>query len=974
MALASFAPTSQPQPIKDASLDAAFQRSVRQFEPSKTGFSAQQPGQFGIELTPNAKLSLTSGNQRLSSYLASFGRNGAYVPIGNAVPAIRTNPNGWPVATFRRQTVSEQYVNEGQGLHHWFQIHQRPAGSSEVLLKLQVSGAAKVSQLGQDSIQVKSVSSTLTYSGLKVWDATGKSLAARLQARPSQSQIVISIDDQQASYPITVDPVWTEQQKLSASDKANGDSLGYSLSLSGDTAIIGAPQKNPDLRPSMGAAYIFVRSGDTWTEQQKITASDCASGDIFGWSVAVSGDSVVVGAPQATPGGTDFAGAAYVFTRSGGVWTEQQKLVASDKVARDAFGSSVAISGNTVLVGKFHGLGTAYVFTRSGGSWTETQKLTGSDTVVGDQFAYSLAIDGGTAVIGALNCKVGGVDRAGAAYVFVHDGSSWIQQQKLTAADPGIDDGFGWAVAVQGNTAIATSPDNSPGGVHLAGSAYVFSRSGGAWTQSQKLTASDKTELSHFGWSVAISGDAAVVGALSAPDSLLAAGSAYIFSRTGATWTEQQKLVASDRQAGNRFGASVGISADFALIAAYNTSPDGVSLAGAAYAFKYRPSVAITFPTLIKYGGVPGIYGGLNGTGTVTLARPAPLGGTVINLLSDNAGLVVPSSVSISAGETTATFNFTTTEVLTDALVTVTGSGPDVTTGTGKVKLLANKVVKIALSKSSILHNEVVTGRVALAAPAQSNFVVTIANGNPSALAAPTTVTVLAGQTNANFTVTGGTVASDTVVSLTATPSNGTKSVAITVKPGGSLQSLTFQDSVIRNGATTTGTITLAGPAPVGGVTVALTSNAANVSVPASVTVPAGETQATFSIQSIGTKSVATTISATYDGKKVSAVLTIVRPMLAGLSLDKSSVKGGTENASLTVTLATAAPAGGVTVTLSSSKPGLASVPATVLIPAGATSATVTVTTTKVNGPVVVNLYGRLGTDGTKGVKLTVTK
>jgi hypothetical protein len=227
-----------------------------------------------------------------------------------------------------------------------------------------------------------------------------------------------------------------------------------------------------------GSAYVYVRSGTTWTPQQKLTAgADAAALDEFGVSVSVSGDTAVVGAYANDDAGS-LSGSAYVFLRAGAVWTEQQKLTASDAAASDQFGISVSVSGDTAVVGA-HGnddtgsaSGSAYVFTRSGTVWTQQPKLTASDAAAGDEFGLSVSVSGDTAVVGAWRDDGAGND-AGAAYVFVSSGGVWGQQKKLTASDAAADNYFGNSVSVSGDTVLVGAQTDDGVGVD-SGSAYVF--------------------------------------------------------------------------------------------------------------------------------------------------------------------------------------------------------------------------------------------------------------------------------------------------------------------------------------------------------------------------------------------------------------------------------------------------------------------------------------------------------------------
>ncbi len=379
-----------------------------------------------------------------------------------------------------------------------------------------------------------------------------------------------------------------EQAKLTAAHTANDD-FGISVAVSGDTVVVGA-YGAADAGPDSGSAYVFVRSGGSWTEQDRLTASDATAGDHFGNSVAVSGDTVVVGAYRAADAGPG-SGSAYVFVRSGGSWTEQDRLTASDAAADDRFGRSVAVSGDTVVVGAYgdddpdYGSmsGSAYVFVRSGGSWTERAMLTADeDSAADDYFGRSVAVSGDTVVVGAYGDDDGG-SRSGSAYVFVRTEYGYDPQAKLTAADAAADDFFGRSVAVSGDTVVVGAYGDDDDG-SSSGSAYVFVRSGGGWTQQPKLTATDAAAYDVFGYSVAVSGDTVVVGAHCDDDAGDMSGAVYVFARSGSGWTEQAKLTAADADADDKFGVSVAVSDDTLAVGAYGDADAGPS-SGSAYVF-----------------------------------------------------------------------------------------------------------------------------------------------------------------------------------------------------------------------------------------------------------------------------------------------------------------------------------------------------------------------------------------------------
>ncbi|MEO7658570.1 MAG: carboxypeptidase regulatory-like domain-containing protein, partial [Pyrinomonadaceae bacterium] len=365
--------------------------------------------------------------------------------------------------------------------------------------------------------------------------------------------------------------------------------FGGAVAISGQTAIIGANAEASNGN-GLGAAYIFIRNGTTWTFQQKLTASDASAFDAFGSSVAIDGDTAVVGAFADSTGAVSNHGSAYVFVRNGTTWTQQQKLTASDAAAFDVFGRSVAVASDTVAVGspssnigQNNDQGATYIFVRSGSTWSQEQKLTANDGAALDYFGDSLALSGSTIIVGATEDTTGSNVQQGSAYIFVRTGTTWNQQQKLTANDGAIYDFFGFSVAISGDSAVVGTLQNV-GANFQQGSAYVFVRNGATWTQQQKLLASDGASNDSFGNSVAIAGNTIAVGA--AGDTIGAnskQGSAYIFARSGTTWTEQQKLTASDGAANDSFGASVAISSDTVIAGALDDMVGANQFQGSAY-------------------------------------------------------------------------------------------------------------------------------------------------------------------------------------------------------------------------------------------------------------------------------------------------------------------------------------------------------------------------------------------------------
>jgi hypothetical protein len=338
---------------------------------------------------------------------------------------------------------------------------------------------------------------------------------------------------------------WTETQKL-ISPNETGRHFGISISLSGDTALIGQLFSEE--------AYVFTRNNNTWTQQTKLIPSDAPLDGNFGYSVSLDGDTALIGVPA-----DDGKGSVYVFTHNGSNWTQQAKLLASDGQIYDYFGYSVSLSDDTALIGAFgdeNHTGSAYVFIHTGTSWTQQAKLLALDGIANDWFGYSVSLFGDTALIGACAAD----DWNGSAYIFARTGSIWTQQTKLLTLD-GATGHYGESVFLDESTAIIGTPY---GGRLCSGSAYVFTGSNGTWAQQANLTANDKNINDNFGRSVCLDDDTALIGAPCDDDSK---GSAYVFTRLGNTWMQQEKLLASDGEAHDLFGwSSVSLDGETALI------------------------------------------------------------------------------------------------------------------------------------------------------------------------------------------------------------------------------------------------------------------------------------------------------------------------------------------------------------------------------------------------------------------------
>jgi|GEM_PF-3067960 len=639
------------------------------FKATANGYEA------GITSINQSGLSLKSGKENVQLSLKSFGFEGN-------LQGVTAKPFQGVANRLERHfsNMTEWIIHTRKGVQQGFTLATRPQGATagkvlEVVLGIDEPAhwISEVSENGRDMVwKAENGNATLSYSGLLAFDATGRTFPAEMERRGNN--LVLSVQESGAVYPLTIDP-YVQQVYLKASNTEKDDWFGISVAISGETIVVAARYESSNATgvngnqadnsaKNSGAAYVFVRNGTTWTQQAYLKASNTEIEDRFGTSVAISGNTIVVGALEEDSNATGVngtesnnsattSGAAYVFVRSGTTWTQQAYLKASNTGGGDAFGVSVAISGDTIVVGangedsnatgvngtesnnSASASGAAYVFVRSGSTWTQQAYLKASNTEASDLFGYAVAISGDTIVVGAFGegSNTTGVNgtqtdnsakESGAAYVFVRSGTTWTQQAYLKASNTEAGDRFGWSVAISGNTIVVgayfegsnatgvngTQTDNS---AKESGAAYVFVRSGTTWTQQAYLKASNTGVSDWFGYAVAISGDTIVVGAYGedskatgvngtqTDNSALSSGAAYAFTRSGSAWAQQDYLKASNTEIADNFGYSVAISEDSIVAGAFqeDSNTTGVngtqtnnsaSSSGATYVFKLNRS------------------------------------------------------------------------------------------------------------------------------------------------------------------------------------------------------------------------------------------------------------------------------------------------------------------------------------------------------------------------------------------------
>ena len=324
---------------------------------------------------------------------------------------------------------------------------------------------------------------------------------------------------------------------LLASDGDGGDNFGIDIATAADTVLVGAWQhEHPDAGRFSGAAYVFDRNGAEWTEVQELLASDPSAFDNFGQAVAMDGDWAFIGAPGVNGQGTD-RGAVYIFNRNAGVWAETEILAPDDTRDFHAFGISIDLDGDRAIIGASGdndlgtGAGAVYIYERQGAVWTQQAKITASDGAAFDSFGTDVAVEGDRILTSAL-----GAGGFGKAYVYDRIGPDWIEQGVLMPDEPERFDGFGWRIALRGDTAFIGAQSHDTGGEDVGG-VFLFTGAGG-WGETDVLFPGDPIGILNFGQAIAVRGDRMVIGGL---DSAAGQGLAYVFRESNGRWTENAR-------------------------------------------------------------------------------------------------------------------------------------------------------------------------------------------------------------------------------------------------------------------------------------------------------------------------------------------------------------------------------------------------------------------------------------------------
>lgn len=531
---------------------------------------------------------------RLSLRLVAVGRAGRLRPLAQVAPRARTSR----VVYARARGVLEWYAAGSSGIEQGFTLARRPPApaAGAVTLALAVSGLR--ARLAESDVQflTQAGRAALRYGALVAVDASGRRLPAWLAV--SRSRLLLRVDDHGAHYPLRIDPL--VQQAELAPPGASG--IGTSVAADGGTVVVGAPSTQIGSHPLQGAVYVYTRSGTAWGVQGVLLASDGNRNDQLGYSVAISRDTIVASAVGSTVNGNYYQGAAYVFVRSGARWIQQAKLTAGNGGLNNWFGNNVAISGDTIVAGAPYArtqdaVGAAYVFTRSGGIWRQQAELTPPDADTHCRgicaLGYSVAILGGGGVMSIAAGAPGwepSIDgpEVGAVYLFTGSANNWSSSPALVADDGAAGDGLGSAVAILARPGtvpeiVAGAPYATVNGQANKGAVYEFlPESGSKWAQT-KLTAYYGKAGGLFGQSLAFSGSATAVGA---------PGSNYqinppLRGNQGAAYMspgdqQEQELTASDGRVNDGFGFSLAISSGILVVGGPAGGPNAN---GAAYIF-----------------------------------------------------------------------------------------------------------------------------------------------------------------------------------------------------------------------------------------------------------------------------------------------------------------------------------------------------------------------------------------------------
>ncbi len=523
--------------------------------------------------------------------------------------------------------------------------------------------------------------------------------------------------------------------KLLASEGADFDYFGEALAIDGDYAVVGSWLDDENGQDA-GAARIFHRVGAEWQEQAVLLASDGEAGDQFGITVAINGDVAFVGAQRDDNANGAFAGAVYIYERSGEVWTEREKIVATDGAFDDRFGAAVASRGDRLIIGAVgvnEGRGSAYVYHRAGGDWLFVNRITVANASPGDAFGGALAIENDVAIVGAASRDGGAVTDAGAAYVIGFNGVQWSVQQELLSSVPVLDGVFGTAVALSGDHLVVGAPEEHVDSIEQAGAAYIYQFSGSTWEEETRLTALNAEAGDAFGFSVAIDDTYAIAGARwDLNNQGRTSGAAYVFAQRNGVWESEARLLAGDGDVGDQFGNVVAVSNEQVMVGARWDDNEVGQDAGAAYIFPIGGSGVPSLLSSRSEIDFPALSVGENETVSFTVTNIGTADLNILGMSIEGAGAsnftitqggngvllaplanITPTLLfsPVSPGDKEATLRIESNSPSSPHLVSLTGSGTDgLQPGIAKVIAFRGDVESYFGSTVSVLGDFAIVG------------------------------------------------------------------------------------------------------------------------------------------------------------------------------------------------------------------------------------------------------------------------
>ena len=539
----------------------------------------------------------------------AWGRGAALADLPAVAPAL-----GEDGVEFRRADVIEWYRNDRRGLEQGWTLLERPQGDADPVQIVVAIAGYEAQSAPTGGLALRSAAGEeLAYGAPIAWDAHGRDLPVALEL-DDKARVVIAVDDSDAVYPLTVDPVISnEQAKLDNPDAGFADHFGSAVAIDGNTVVVGAKQDDNAAimgdGTNAGYAYVFQGSGSSWNLIATLSPSDAGGYEEFGTSVDVDGNLIVVGAPRKNATGAANAGAAYVFSRNQNgtnMWGEVAKLAVASPATGDRFGTDVAVAGTTVLVGAPQrdnmaaDSGSVFVFDENGGMWSLTTEIVNPADAASDLFGTAVALSGSTAVVGAPGHNEAGAG-SGVAYLFgqnVGGADAWGNSGTLIGSNSASGDAFGSSVDIDGSNIVVGAPTADRNMRSNTGAAYVFI--GAALTENE-LIPSDPDDLNNgddFGFSVAISGTTALVGARAEDEGGGTSGAAYAFTAADG-WAQGAKFKPADSADLDEFGYAMGLDGSTAVVGALKGDADMqmVNDAGAAYIFTLQQTAATPTPT-----------------------------------------------------------------------------------------------------------------------------------------------------------------------------------------------------------------------------------------------------------------------------------------------------------------------------------------------------------------------------------------